>query len=130
MGKFVAFLLLNESPDFIHLHISHVQVSDLLVHEPLATLTSQNEQAENRIAMNAGDPFGAPNAHAFQKQFQDHLSLIHRQAHFVQGTLVLFGEGFVALVAAEALEAVAVLSKALADDTAGMAGHGCFPLVF
>jgi hypothetical protein len=41
---------------------------------------------------------------------------------------MLFGVGFVALIAAESLEAVAVASKMLARGFAGMAGHGFSPL--
>jgi hypothetical protein len=41
---------------------------------------------------------------------------------------MLFGECLAALVAAEALEAVSVLSEALALNLAGMAGHCEFPL--
>jgi hypothetical protein len=42
---------------------------------------------------------------------------------------VLFGERLGALVAAVALKTVSVLSEALADGLARMAGHGGFPLV-
>ena len=40
---------------------------------------------------------------------------------------MVFGEGLGALVAAEALEAVSVLSKALAGGLAIVAGHWLFP---
>lgn len=41
---------------------------------------------------------------------------------------MIFGVGFAALIAAEALKAVAVLSKALALTLAVVAGNGTFPL--
>jgi hypothetical protein len=41
---------------------------------------------------------------------------------------MLFGVGFVALIAAESLEAVAVASETLARGFAGMTGHGSPPL--
>jgi hypothetical protein len=40
---------------------------------------------------------------------------------------MLFGEGLCTLVAAEALEAVSMLPKALAGRLAIVAGHGFFP---
>jgi hypothetical protein len=43
---------------------------------------------------------------------------------------VIFGKGFAALVAAEALEAVSMLSKTLAGSTAIVAGHETFPCFF
>jgi hypothetical protein len=43
---------------------------------------------------------------------------------------MLFGIGFVALLAAESLEAVAVASKTLAGTLTGMTGHGTSLLVF
>jgi hypothetical protein len=42
---------------------------------------------------------------------------------------MIFGERLGALIAAVALEAVSVLSKALAGGPAIVAGHGGFPLV-
>ena len=44
-----------------------------------------------------------------------------------RGRVMLFGEGLAALVAAEALEAVSVLPKALAGRLAIVAGHGFSP---
>jgi hypothetical protein len=41
---------------------------------------------------------------------------------------VLFGIGFLALFAAESLEAVSMPSKPFALNLAGMAGHGFSPL--
>jgi hypothetical protein len=41
---------------------------------------------------------------------------------------MLCGIGFIALIAAESLEAVAVASKPLARGFAGMTGHGFSPL--
>jgi hypothetical protein len=41
---------------------------------------------------------------------------------------VLFVESLAALIAAAALEAVSVLSEALALNLAGLAGRGLFPL--
>ena len=41
---------------------------------------------------------------------------------------MLFGIGFVALITAESLEAVAVASKTLAGGFAGMTSHGFSPL--
>jgi hypothetical protein len=41
---------------------------------------------------------------------------------------MVFCEGFTALVAAEALQAISMLAKAVADDAAVMAGHGGFLL--
>jgi hypothetical protein len=43
---------------------------------------------------------------------------------------VIFGEGFPALVATEALESVPVPSKPLAGGTAVMTGHAPFSSVF
>jgi hypothetical protein len=50
-----------------------------------------------------GDPLGAANAHALQEQLQDGHGAVYRQPHLVQRALVIFGVGFPALVAAEAL---------------------------
>jgi hypothetical protein len=43
---------------------------------------------------------------------------------------VVFGIGFVALFAAESLEAVSMATKSLTCGLTGMAGHGAFSLCF
>jgi hypothetical protein len=61
------------------------------------------QQAENRVTVNASDSLCAANAHSFQEQAENHLSLIHRQAHIAQRLRMIFGEGLAALIAAKAL---------------------------
>jgi hypothetical protein len=59
---------------------------------------------------------------------QDVHSPIQGQPHFVQGALVIFGIGFLALIAAEPLQAVSMLSESFALALAVVAGHCGFPL--
>jgi hypothetical protein len=98
-------------------------VFDLPLHQATAAIPGQNEQAQDRVTMNASHTLHAPNAHAFQQQLQDVCGLIQRQPHLVQRTLVIFGEGFPALIAAVTLKAVAMLPKPFAGDPAGVARH-------
>lgn len=101
--QLVALFLLHESPNFIHLHIKHADVLELLIHEPLTALAGQNKQPQDRIAVNAGNALCRADAHTFQKQLQDSDNTVLGQPRFVLRPRVLFGVGFVALLAAEAL---------------------------
>jgi hypothetical protein len=65
------------------LHILHGKVNDFLYHESLAPFSSQDEQAENRIAVDVGNALHAANAHAFQEQLQDVHGAIRRESHLV-----------------------------------------------
>jgi len=120
----VSFFLEHVAPNFIRLHILNVQVGNLRFHEPLAAVTSQDKQPQDRVTVDASHALGTANTHPFQEQPQHALSLIQRQAHIVQRALVIFCVGFLALIAAEALKAVSMLSETLAGGTAVVAGHG------
>jgi hypothetical protein len=63
-------------------------------------------------------------------QLRDAFGPVRGRPHFVQRALVLYGERLTALVAAVALEAVPVPSKALTLALAGMTSHfgSCFLL--
>jgi hypothetical protein len=53
--------------------------------------------------MDAGHTLDAADAHTFQEQFENAHSLVEREPHVIQRALVIFGVGFAALVATEAL---------------------------
>ena len=71
MVPLVAFFLTYIAPNFVHFHILNVEALDSFVHEPLAAFAGQDEQPENRIAVDAGHALDAANAHSFQEQLQD-----------------------------------------------------------
>ena len=79
--------------------------------------------------MNGSHAFNTTNAQAFQEQLQDAHGPVEKEPHFVERALMIFGVGFPALNATEALKTVSMLSKALAGRLAIVASHGGFPLV-
>ena len=87
-------------------------------------------QFQNRIAVNAGQPFDRPNAHAFQHQVEDLSHLVQRSVMAVQRLCVGFNEGGFAGQAAVTLDSLfADVAKPLGSAVLTFdAGHDVFPL--
>jgi hypothetical protein len=119
----VAFLLLDEAPDFISLNVLDRDVDNQPGHELFALLAGQNQQAEDGLAVNSGNPFSAANTGPFDQKPQDQFGFLSGQLHSIKRSLVGFSEGLAALMTAVALKAVPMLSETPAFVPAGVAGH-------
>lgn len=92
------------------------------LHEPLAPITHDHQDVENRIPMDSCNPLNAPNTATFDQEADDLLNFFVGLVGAVQflGALTVALE---ALATAEALITSAVSSKLLAFDFAIVAGH-------
>ena len=61
-GRLVAFLLVDEAPNFIALDILHRNVHDQAAHELFALLAGQHEHFHDRVAIDSGDALRAADA--------------------------------------------------------------------
>src|SRR4029077_5709950 len=115
-------LLANERPQLITLHVSDFYVTDLLRHDALAFLASNNKQCENRGVMDFRDALHARNAVPFEQEPKDHFDFLDGHIHTIQMIFAGFREN---LTACRTLEALAVLTfpEFSTIDPAGMAGH-------
>jgi hypothetical protein len=71
----VPLFLVNVAPNFVRFYVTHGQVFNLPLHKAAAAFPGDHEQAQDRIAVDAGHSLYAPHAHAFEEQLQDAHSL-------------------------------------------------------
>lgn len=123
LGTNALLLLAYEGPKLVALNVAHFDIADLIGHNALALLASENQQLENRCVMNLGNALDGRNGITFEQEFEDHLGLLDRQVHAVQVIFPEFQEHLGALTALVALVTLAVTSVAFTINAAIVAGH-------
>jgi hypothetical protein len=129
----VAPFLSDVAPDFIDLQIPGAEVSHSRVHELDAALTSNQQEAHDRVSIEASEPLCAANRAPFQKAVQRPFCCIGiRNQHISREPLVGFAEGGIAGLAAPTLDAALTEVTELFAGLvlASYAGHGFSPLDF
>ena len=122
-GGLIAFLLLNEGPDFVTLNVLHWDVDDQAAHEPFALLASFHQNAHEGIDVQIGNALRAPQTVSLDQEPEgQHDALLGNVGPFQRG-LVVLGVGLAAHRAAEALKAIAVGAKALTSNLTVRASH-------
>jgi hypothetical protein len=123
-GLYVALFLRDEGPNFVALNMFTSKILHLCVHQCYATLSGQNQQAENCVAMQFCDALGAANARSFNQQLNCQQRFIFGNRHRAKQAGVFFRIRLAALRAAKPLKAVAVCSVFPAFQVAQRAIHG------
>src|SRR5207244_10240099 len=67
----LAFLGVNESPQFVGLHKLRTDAAHSLVEKVSALVADSEEQRENRSLVNASDAGDSANTHSFQQETDD-----------------------------------------------------------
>lgn len=80
---FGLFFHADEAPHFISLNVGNFDVADFLVHEPLATLSGDDEHAENGIHVNVAQPRRASDAAPFRETVKDAVQLFVCQIRLI-----------------------------------------------
>ena len=99
------------------------QAAHFFIHQLRAALTSDYEQAKDRVAVQLRNALCAANAGAFQQQLNSQQRFIFGDRHAAKQTRAAFGVGFPALSAAETTKAVALFPELHALKVAGCAIH-------
>ena len=120
----VRSLLENESPNFIALHVRHGNVANEHWEHSLTVIASGDEHLQDRSMVQSCDARRSANAGAFAYESDCQLARVRSKTAESGGYIfVRFGIGFCALIAAKALQSVAVFAKALTINTAVVARH-------
>jgi hypothetical protein len=106
------FLAPDESPDFINLDIGYWNPLYYRLHERFALLACLDHRADDRVAVNAGQPFNRANRVAFQEHAQAEDDCRWREPTPIHRARGLVGECAAARIAPIALGTVPVLTEA------------------
>jgi hypothetical protein len=120
----VALVLASVGPKLVPLNPFATKIPHLRIHQSYAAFPSENQEPENRIAVELGDSLSAANASAFDQELNRQQCFIFGHGHCAEQSGVFFGVGLATLSTAEALESVAMLPKLAASDIALRAIHG------
>jgi hypothetical protein len=123
--RLVAFLLADESPNFIALDIFHRNVHDQAPHQCVALLTGGNEDFHDRVDVEIGNALRAPQAVTFDQQPKGEHDAILRDIGAFERGLVGFRVGLLAERATKTAKTVAMFAEALTSSIARSASH-CF----
>ncbi len=119
-----SFLLLaNPTPQFVQFYIAYLNVAKSCGHDAFALLTSQHQEFQNRLLVNASQTDHARNAVSFEQELKDKFGLLDRQIHAIQGVVASVREYLPALGALVTL-AIGAFTKLPAFGTATMAECG------
>jgi hypothetical protein len=124
LGEPRLFLAVDEAPNLVRLHVIDLDVPQRPGQEPLARLPGLNENGQDRVAVNAGEPFGGANGRAFQEHPQAHDRLVVGKLTPVGRARGRIGERLPALVAAVSLGTVPVPAEPARGPGAVGAIHG------
>ncbi len=117
------FLASDETPQFIAFDVLHLDPGNGFVQEPLAVLPDRDDEIAQGVPVNAGHPFGCPDRHPLQEEFQGHHRTSHVQPHVPKGFGLRADKGLGASLAAVSLMALAVFPVFLRDVLAVVADH-------
>src|SRR5579863_510383 len=123
LGPNTLFFFLNEGPQLIALNIASGNVADLLSHDALALLASEDQEFQNRGVVNFSEALHTRNAVAFEQEFQNHFGLLDGQVHSVKRIVSRLREGLAALTALVSRKLVSRLSELAAFGSAVVARH-------
>src|SRR5437588_7455927 len=112
-----------ESPNLIGLDFLAAQIAHLGIHQLHAPFTSDNQQANDCVPVQASNALCAANAGSFEQELNCQQSFIFGNGHSAKQALMFFSVGFSALRAAKPFQAIAVLSKTPTFDAACLAIH-------
>jgi hypothetical protein len=108
---YTALPLLHEAMQFVYLNPPDLQILKRVTQFRVDLLRSEQEQAQDRIPVNASDALDAANAHSFNHEPENFSCFLDRNPHGIERCGVIFSERLAALVAAEALQAITMLPK-------------------
>lgn len=117
------FLHPDVSPKLVALDIPYAETVDALREESVALLTCQRQEIQNRSRVHLGNPRSAVNRATLDQVLQDAHGLLLGQDHVAEWPLMRLGESLAALLAAIALQTIAVFAKFLRWLIAGWAVH-------
>ncbi|MFZ0802214.1 MAG: hypothetical protein WAN70_08610 [Terriglobales bacterium] len=121
--RYPALFLLAECPNFVALNPLALEVLHLRFHESYAALSSENQETENRIAVQSSDALGAANTGAFDEELNRQQRFIFRHCHGTKQADVIFRVGLAAQWAPITLETISVFPETPAFDLALLAIH-------
>jgi hypothetical protein len=123
LGFYMTLFFRDVSPNFIALDVLTAKILHLTVHQGYAALTRENQETENRVAMQLSDAFGATNTRTFDQELNCQQSFFFGHDHRLKQADVCFRECPTAQGATKAAKAVAVLPEFPAFDVAIRAIH-------
>ncbi|MGA8027463.1 MAG: hypothetical protein WB992_09970 [Bryobacteraceae bacterium] len=116
IGGNALLLLADVAPDLIAFNISNLHIADLLAHNPIASLTGENQELEDDCVMNFGNALDARYAIPFKQEPKNNLGLLNRQIHAINSLVTSIREYLAALRTLIAL-AITAFPKLSAIDT-------------
>jgi len=119
----VFLFLANKSPKLVSLNMLAAKIPHLGIHQLRTTLTSENQELHNRIAVQLRDSLGAANASSFEQQLNGKQCFILGDSHSPKKPDMLFGVSLTAFRAAISRQPIAVLTKLLTFNVAISAIH-------
>jgi hypothetical protein len=121
---YVEFLLKDETPDFVALHIGCWNPANHSGEHRLTPFACRDEHLHDRAVMQSRDTRGTADAGAFTDELDGQETIVRYQAALSAAfALVRLCVALPALVAAKPLQSVAMFAESLAINTTTVAGH-------
>jgi hypothetical protein len=119
----VTLFLSTKSPNLISLNPLAAKIAELRVHQLRTAFASENQQPQNRVAVQSGDALCGANRSAFEQKLNRQKCLIFRNRHIAKQASTSFGIGLATLPTAETAKAVALRPELHAFAVASRAIH-------